>query len=477
MSSSINTGTTSTGSLFQASGLASGIDTASIVDKIIQADSAPMLQVQKTQTAYSVQISTIATLSSKLKAFQDATDALAGTGLAPILASSTYADFTVTGHAASEGDFSVRVESVARAAKMRSKSFTSAQDPAAVNASGNLQFSINGTNTVAFDVTGKSLADISELINKNVSGVTASVISTGSGYQLSVIRKDTGYTTATADGALQVVQGAGLDLATPTGQQAQNASVYVDGLQITRQSNSISGVIPGVTLNLTGQSNVASTVNFVRDTSQATTKINSFISAYNDVVTLLNQQLRPDPDKAATSNAVAGTFLYSLQKDMHDLMIAKVNSSGAIQTLGDLNVSLQGDGTLALDKLTFQKSFAAMVDADPEAANQIFTNTSKGLGALVDKLANRQLVGSTVDLPNGKKLYVEGALKAETKLLQDNISALDSTVAYWQVRLENERTRLTSSFTAMEGIISKLNDASNYMNQLFAYGTQKSSSK
>jgi flagellar hook-associated protein 2 len=463
---------TSTGALYQAGGLASGIDTNTIVDKIIEAASKPMQQVQKTQAAYSVQISTVANLSDKLKAFRDASDAVAGTGLAPILATSTYSDFTITGQAASQGEYSVQVESMARAAKMRSTSFTSAQDPAAVGATGNLQFSIDGTNSVAFDVTDKSLADIAALINDNVSQVTASVISTGTGYRLSVIRKDTGYSTETAAEAFQVVQGAGLGLATT--QEAQNASVYVDGLQITRQTNTITNAIPGVTLNLTAQSNLDTSVNFVRDTSSATTKINSFITAYNDVVTLLNQQLRPNADTAASNNAMAGTFLNSLQRDMHNLLTAKVNSTGAVQTLADLNVSLQDDGTLALDKLAFQSKFADMVDANPEAANQIFTDSTKGLGALVTKLVDRQVEGSTVTLPDGKKLFVDGALNAETKLLQDNIKTLDSTVATWQVRLDQERARLTASFTAMESIISRLNDSSTYLNQLFAYGTESS---
>lgn len=463
---------TSTGPLFQASGLASGLKTNEIVDKIIEAASKPMLQVQKTQAAYSVQISTVANLSSKLKAFRDASDAVAGTGLAPILPTSTYSDFTVTGQAATQGEYSVRVETMARAAKMRSTSFTSAQDAEAVAAVGNLQFSINGTNSVAFDVTGKSLADIAALINDNVSQVTASVISTGTGYRLSVTRKDTGFSTATAAEALQVVQGAGLGLETT--QEAQNALVYVDDLPITRQTNTISNAIPGVTLNLTAQSNVATSVNFVRDTSSATTRINSFIAAYNDVVTVLNEQLRPDPDTAATNNAMAGTFLNSLQRDMQNLLTTQIVSTGPVQTLADLNVSLKDDGTLTLDKVGFQDKFADLVDANPEAANQLFTDSSKGLGALVKKLVARQVESSTVTLPDGKKLFVEGALNAETKLLQDNIESLDSTVATWQTRLDQERARLTASFTAMESIISKLNDSATYLNQLFAYGTKSS---
>jgi flagellar capping protein FliD len=52
-------------------------------------------------------------------------------------------------------------------------------------------------------------------------------------------------------------------------------------------------------------------------------------------------------------------------------------------------------------------------------------------------------------------------------LLQNSTTALDDTVNYWQVYLDNERTRLTSEFTAMESTVATLNTTANYLNQLF----------
>jgi flagellar hook-associated protein 2 len=462
-----------TGPLFQAGGLASGLDTTSIVNSIISADSAPMLQVQKQQAAFAVQISTLGVLVDKLKALRTATDPLASSGLAPIQASSTYADFTVSGQAPSETDYTVQVETMARAAKLRSGNFTSAQDPGAVGATGTLQFSIDGVTSAAVNVAGKSLADIAAAINQQVTQVTASVVSTGSGYRLSVIRNATGYSTTSA-GALQVVQGHDAGLGLDTIQYAQNASLKVDNLDITSQSNTVTNAIPGVTLTLQGESNAATDVNFVRDTSAATTRIQSFITAYNDVVTLLNAQLRPDPSTASTNNAVAGSYLLGLERDMQNLLTSKVNSSGAVQTLSDLNVSLQDDGTLALDKLTYQKTFAEAVAANPQAANQIFTKATTGIGALVDNLVSRQ-----VDTVHGTHVDTDGALRDEMKLLQNSSTALDDTINYWQSRLDSERTRLTAQFTAMEQSVSTLNNMSTYLNALFysstSTGTKKSS--
>jgi Flagellar capping protein len=250
-------------------------------------------------------------------------------------------------------------------------------------------------------------------------------------------------------------------------QQAQNASLKVDNLQITSQSNIISNAIPGVTLNLRGQSDVATDVNFAHDTSSSAASIQGFITAYNDVVSVLSSQLRPDPNQAATNNPLAGSNLLTIERAMQSLLSAKVNSSGAVQTLSDLNVSMLDDGTLALDKLPHGNTFAAAIAADPNAANKLFTTATTGIGALVDALVKRQVETSTVMLPDGSKLAVDGGLQGETTLLKNSITALDDTVNYWQSYLDNERTRLTSAFSAMESTVATLNTTANYLNQLF----------
>jgi flagellar hook-associated protein 2 len=416
-----------TGPLFQAGGLASGLDTNSIVNSIITADSAAMTQVQSQQAAYQVQISTVATLTTKLQLLQTAADALATSGLAPIQANSTYADFTVSGSATSEGNSTVKVSTLALAAKFRSgTSFSSAQTNAGLT--GSLQFSIDGVTSpsTAISLSGRSLSGIAEAINKQVPQVTASVVSDGSKYYLSVTRNSTGYATSDADpsDALKVV-GSDPGFSFQTIQPAQNASLTVDGLSIQSQSNTITGAIPGVTLSLTGQSNVATNVTFASNSSSAATDIQNFISAYNDVVTVLNSQLRPDPSQAATNNPLAGASLLSLESDMQGLLSKSVGGTGVVQSLSDLNVSMQDDGTLMLDQLPNQKTFAQAIAADPSGANKLFTTAKTGIAALVDSLVAKQTDP------------VDGALVGETSLLKSNISSLDETVSYWQTYLDN----------------------------------------
>ena len=347
-----SSGTTkSTGPLFQAGGLASGLDTNAIIDNLILADSAPLNRLKQRQSDYKVQISTLGTLQTQLQALQSASAALSTNGVVSIQPNSTFSDFKVTGSAAAEGTTTIKVEQLAKEAKMRSTHFTSAQDPAVVP-DGNLQFSIDGNTSAVIDTTGKTLADVAEAINQNVSQVHASVLSTADGYYLNISRKSTGFATSDVE-ALKIVQDPGLGIATT--QAAQNAKVDIDGLTLIRPSNTITDAISGSTLILTGASNVDNNVTFTADSSATETALNTFVTAYNTVAATLHSQLVTDPTVAYGDTLVDGNTAGAIQRSMQQMMSALVVPTGAVRTLADLGLELQQDGTLTLNTIAWRK--------------------------------------------------------------------------------------------------------------------------
>jgi flagellar hook-associated protein 2 len=445
--STASTGSTSsTAPLFQSSGIASGIDTNAIVDKLIQADSAPLNRLKQRQSDYEVQISTLGTLVTQLKDFQSATSSLSTDGAVAIQPSSTYSDFTTTGSAKSEGSFSIKVEQLAKEAKMRSTSFTSAQD-AAVVPDGNLQFSIDGVNTVTIDTSGKTLADIAEAINQNIPQANASVISTNTGYYLNVARKTSGYAT-TAAAALTVVSDPGLGLTLQ--QTAQNAKLSVDGLAVERSTNSIADVIPGVTFQLTGSSGVDNRVSFVANSSGTETSLNKFISTYNTLAATLHSQLVTDPTVSYGETLLGHTTTAGIQSSMQRLLSQLVVPTGQVRTLADLGVELQHDGTLSLNTVTMNNAIAA----NPGAVNAIFSTASTGIADTVKAMVTRQTSAAT------------GALVVQEKSLQSSISAMTDQEASQQSYLDAERTRLVARFTAMEQLVSGFTNAGSYLTQI-----------
>jgi flagellar hook-associated protein 2 len=446
MASTVSSNASLTSAMYQASGLASGLNTATIVDALIAADSGRLNALKRRQDDYQVQISTLGTMVSQLQALKTAASSLSSKGVVSIQPDSTYTDFTVTGSAKAEGSYAVQVSQVAKEAKRLSKSFTSAQDPAAVD-DGMLQFAIDGVNTVAIDTTGKGLADIAEAINNGITGLRASVISTGSAYYLSVARSSTGYTSS-LETAFTVVSQPNMSL--ETSQDAQNAELRVDDLLIQRTTNTISDVIGGVTLHLTGESNVRKNVNFAANASGTEAALQTFVDAYNALATTLKGQLVTDPDQSYGDTLLDHTTVATIQSAIQSMLTKTVVASGSVRTLSDLGLEIQRDGTLEMNTIRTLKA----VETNPAAVNAIFSNSTQGIATVASDLAKRHTSALT------------GTLVLRQKSLQSSILEMDEQKVRIQAYLDAERVRLTKQFTYMESIISGFNAATSYLTQV-----------
>lgn len=437
-----------TSALFQANGIASGLNTTSIVDSLISAESGPLNQLRQRQADYKVQISTAATLVTQLKDLQSTAAKLASGGVVAIKPTETYSDFTVTGSAKTESTYNISVQQVAKQAKMRSASFASAQDGALVP-DGTLQFAIDGTNTASIDTRGKTLADVAEAINQSISEVTASVVSTSTGYYLNVSRNDTGYAKTTGQAAaLTVVSDPGLGLA--LSQSAQNAKLTVDGLSVERNTNAVSDVLDGVTLHLTGQSGVENNVAFVADSSGTEESLNTFVKAYNTLAETVKGQLVQDPNQSYGDTLLGHSTMTTIQRAMQGMLSRVVVSSGGVRTLGDLGMELQRDGSLSLNTFTLQNA----VSKSPGAVNAIFSTGSTGISAVVKTLSDAQASP------------LSGALTTQQRSLQSQISDMDDRATQMQSNLDAERQRLLSRFTAMEQLVAGFTNAGSYLTQI-----------
>jgi flagellar hook-associated protein 2 len=435
-----------TGALFQASGIASGLDTTSIVNSLIAADSGPLNALKQRQSDYGVQISTLGTLVTQLQALQTASEDLGTNGVVAIQPTSTYSDFSVTGSALAEGSYTISVQQVAKEAKMRSKSFTSAQD-ASVVPDGNLQFSIDGKTSVVIDTTGKALADIAEAINQKVPELNASVISTTSGYYLNVARKSTGYAT-TADAALTIVSDPGLVLVSQ--QLAKNAKLTIDGLSVERQSNAITDVVRGSTLHLTGFSGLDNQVTFAANSANTATALNTFVSAYNTLSATVRSQLVTDPTVAYGATLLSHSTTTTIQSAMQRMLSQMVVPMGSVRILADLGLELQRDGSLTLNTTTMNNA----ITSNPGAVNGLFSTTATGIGDVVKQLVTSQTNVAT------------GALITQQQSLQSNITDMDLQATEMQSNLDMERARLVTQFTAMEQLIAGFTSAGSYLTQM-----------
>ena len=226
------------------SGLASGFDSSSIVDKLVAAEQQREKPLLTQKSNAQSRLTILNDLVAKLKALK--TQAQAVNLPAEVRTFTARSDDdnrlkVTSSSAAAEGTYSLRIGQLARAQTSRSTELVA--DAATGDGSMNITFGAGPAVNVAY-TGGETLETIAGRINAAMPGASASVLNTGTGYRLIVSSKQTGAASAMSFSE----SGAGLGMTQVIA--AQDASVTVNGTTVTRATNLLSDVIPGVSLQL-----------------------------------------------------------------------------------------------------------------------------------------------------------------------------------------------------------------------------------
>ncbi|MCX7142802.1 MAG: flagellar filament capping protein FliD [Proteobacteria bacterium] len=226
--------------------------------------------------------------------------------------------------------------------------------------------------------------------------MTAGVVNDGSGYRLTLTSKDTGAANAlrviVADDDTTHTDTSGLSQLMFDGRTggvqnltqsaaAQNASVTIDGIVISKASNTITDAIEGVTLNLLKQSTAGTTsLTVARDSAGITSAVQSFVKAYNDATKALSDS---SAYNAATKQAAilqGDSAVRSIQTALRSTLSSALSTAGGgLTTLSDIGVSFQKDGTLALDSSKLQ----TIVNDPTKDISTLFAAVGKPTDSLV----------------------------------------------------------------------------------------------
>lgn len=439
---------------FQASGLASNMDTQGIIEKLVSIEGIPLDNIARKQAATSVKISSLGTLMSLLDAVGTQAKFLGTTGLSSIISSGSYSDFTVSGAPANAGRYAVRVEDMARAAKARSTTvYTSASDVVTATAK-TLKLSVDGTQHDIAITAGSTLTSVVTQINAANKPFTAAVVSDGTQHYITITNKETGFVVGQAAGsALAVVSDAGvpqdlgLGLASPADLMAKNAVAHVDGLRIERRKNEITDAVPGATLSLKGASNTNVDVVFNSDSSSSASMLQNLIDKYNKAVAFIKTQADFDPAAKQNGDKLGASVVSGIQRRLESMMSNEVNTTGSIRTLRDLGVKLQKDGTLKLDSAVLSAALAK----DPTAVNSIFGKATTGLGDGISTFIKTQTDGAT------------GVLIGRRQGLETITKNLTKQAARIEDHLEAFRRKLNIQFQALENIMNGVNSTAKFL--------------
>ena len=233
---------------------------------------------------------------------------------------------------------------------------------------------------------------------------------------------------------------------------ASDASLTVNGVSYTRQTNTISDIVTGVTLDLKATSTTAASVMVSRDTSVIQTKLDELVVAYNDFNNILTETANPDSTLDTYGGTLVGNnTLRIVRQQMRNILLGTSSTgSGAMTSLGQLGLSLDQKGVMSLDatKVTsaLQNNFDEVTKMFTGGYNNLSTYSTLPAGIAGDavrKLSN--LLSST------------GPLVTQTENANTQNDKYRETLAKLQVRLDSILARYTKQFAAMDSLVGSVN--------------------
>jgi len=372
-------------------GIGSNLDVNGIVSQLMALEQKPLNNLAREEASYQAKISAYGSVNSSLSQFQNSMQTLASPAKFQALTAAV-ADSSILSASASPsavpGTYAVEVQTLAQQQKVNSAGFANTTDVVGTGTitiqygtytSGTNSFALNSAKSaqaVVIDAAHNTLAGIRDAINAAGIAVSATIVNDGSasGNRLVLTSKDSGAANSlkisVADADLGNTDMAGLSqlaydptLVAGSGKNltqtvaAQDATLKVDGIAITKSSNTITDAIGGLTLNLTkaSASGVATALTVARDTASLQAAIGAFVNAYNGVnktitdLTTYNLQTKQASVLTGDSSAIR------IQSGIRAMLGGSITAlSGNLRTLSDIGVAFQKDGSLTLDTVKLQ---------------------------------------------------------------------------------------------------------------------------
>ncbi|NEN05175.1 flagellar filament capping protein FliD [Diaminobutyricibacter tongyongensis] len=462
----------------QLPGLATGLDSASLIASLMQLYTAPENVIKAKITTDNSKISDLQYLNTQIAALKTAADVNAKpAALAAFTASASNPAITAkAGSGATPGSIDISVTQLAQAQTSVTGTYTNWPDNpptlTIVNSSG-VQTQVTAVTT--------SLDDVVVAINNSAAGVTAQKIATGTDgsgnplYRLQLTSKQSG-----AAGAFQIYRGSTADLAAGTATDlmsdpgaatikvAQDASATLWAgtaaqQTVTSSSNTFTNLLPGVDVTATAVTSAPTTLTVSADVATSSKTADTFVTSIGTILAnILNGQ------KTATSTDATGATTTKLGTFTGDSNIRAVNDSlisaatdpvnGVSPSSIGINISVDGNfnATVTFDP----DKFAAAMASDPDGTQSMFN----AISARVSSAAN--LVSDPF----------QGTLSSEIKNAQSEVSDLNDQVASWDTRLAARQAALQQTYAALEVAVNKLNAQGSYLTQQLAGLTNSSSS-
>ena len=467
-------------------GLATGLPTNDIVDQLMALERRPIDRLESKKAQETTRLEAYAQFDATLDDLKAAVGEMNLTSqvLSTSVKLSSEDAFTATSNGAGTGSYDVAVAQLAQVQKDVSDGWSSKTE----SLLGTGTLTVNGK-VVTIDDDSNSLAAMAAAVNavSDETGVTASIIDDGDAdnpFRLVFTGKDASSSfTVTSDLKDELENPIAFNLT--QAKTAQQAVAFIDGVKIVSDSNTLTGTIGGVTLNLGQVSSslsagtaevgvdpwdwadppVYQTANMTvaTDTEALKEKVSSFVSSYNKVMDWISEGYATLGSTATAATAAEGeevnlsshlrgdATINSVKRGLQSVLSTAVETSGAFNVLAEIGITTQRDGSFKLDNTKLDEALTENFDD----VVKLLVGEGDVDGAM--KNFNYYLLDATSSsdgmYANKKNSYKTAA------------SRIDSQILRMEPLLEKRELTLRARFTAMETLISGMNAQSSFLTQ------------
>ncbi len=433
-------------------GLGSGLDTQAIISALMAVERRPITALERKKSSFQDQKGLFGDLKGLLDKLEDVSRKLSRSqDLLSMTASSSNEDILTAsaGNTATPGSHQIVVKDLAQA-----KIAAAGRADLTETYSGTVFLEVDGV-LRGIDVNG-DLNSVAAAINAETDalGVSADVVDTGivgpEQYKLVVrsseVGSDNAYT-LTFDSGNAALDSLVTDINNGVISAGQNALISYNGVDISRPTNSIGDVIPGVTLDLkSADLNTTVTVTISTDAEETAETVQEFVDAYNEIVDFVSGQNVVN-DEGQTSNPLFGDpTLRSIRSNLRSIVGGSVDTGNqSFAMLAQIGIESDRDGKLTFNKSEFEEALAS----DEQAVASLFSLEGAGI-------ANR--VQDQIDVYTDS---VDGLIKTRQDGFDRLIKDITRQIERSEDRLERTEAGLKQKFANLEGLLARLQGQGN----------------
>jgi flagellar hook-associated protein 2 len=441
---------------FGIDGMISGLDTTTIISQLMQLEAQPQVRLKTSVSDAQKQVSAFQTVNTLMLAVGAAAEKLqkASIWTAGTATASNDAVTVAAGENPLPGSLTFSVTQLATGKSVATQPFASRTDPSSFSSSPLQIRSADGL-TVRATITPAdgSLDEIASAINKSSdAGVQAAVVQVSPGtYRLQITATGTG---TAGDFSITDAAGTALPGFDTIVSAAKDAVIHVGpaggGYDVTSSSNTIEGLMPGVTVQLKKATD-AVTVTSAANPNATVDAVQGLVDAVNAALGEIAKQSNAGTVGADGTRTGQGILAgSSLLRDLSRQLVNRATDLIGGTSAGSMGLSVSKEGRLTLDK----DVLAGKLKDSPAAVRTLFAPTDPGSVSITSRLAD--LTKNTTQSGTGS---ITLAVDGQNSLIKD----LNARIADWDVRLATRKATLQRTYSALEVSLSSLKSQSSWL--------------